>query len=86
MEDAVSSIQGVQGGSASAMAALAAQKTQAVKQESPQQEALETAAVTKAEAGKGDQQAVRKLARAQTPPKVEATEVRQAKGGIDLTA
>lgn len=70
----MSSIQSVQGGSSAAL--VAAQKQVAPRapssaQESAAQESQESPAVTRAEAAKGDQQAIRKLAR-QQPVKAEA--------------
>ena len=51
-------------------------------------EAIETAAQTKAEAAKGDQQAIRKLARTQAPKHTQSTEqhVDSAKGKLNATA
>jgi hypothetical protein len=56
--------------------------------QSSAQEALETAAQTKAEAAKGDQQAIRKLARAQAAnPTQEAPQATQSlKRGLDVKA
>jgi len=48
-------------------------------------EAQETAAQTQAEASKGDQQAIRKLASA-TPPTPPANVVNSDRGTIDATA
>ncbi len=70
----MSSIQSVQGSGASALAAQVAPKPQPAKPETAAQEAQETVAVTKAEARKGDQQAIRKMARSQPASKPQEAE------------
>ncbi len=88
----MSSIQGVQRVSSSdLLAAQAATKAPAAKTESAAQEAQETVAVTKAEAGKGDQQAIRKMTQLQVasgPKKTEpaATPPAGTGGNINMTA
>lgn len=86
----MSSVQAVQGAQPSAIASAAdsrrqiARPPQAAKAESLVQEARETVAVTKAEAAKGDQQAIRKLAQSQaatTPQKAEPAPVPTHLGG-----
>jgi hypothetical protein len=55
--------------------------------QSSAQEALETAAQTKAEAAKGDQQAIRKLARMQAANNTQAAPqaTQSLKRGLDVT-
>jgi hypothetical protein len=76
----------VQATSGSANISLSAVSALKPAQGSAAQEAAETPAVTKAEAAKGDQQAVRKLAAEQqqsAPPRVSPSGVGK---NIDLTA
>jgi|GEM_PF-3546189 len=88
----MSSIQSVQGAGAAALAtAQTVPKTQAGKAESAAHEAQETVAVTKAEARKGDPQAIRKMERVQSasePQKAEpvATPPVGTGGKINVTA
>lgn len=71
----MSSIQSVQSsGTAALAAAKAAPKATAAKTESAAQEAQETMAVTQAEARKGDQQAIRRLAQSQATSIAKKTE------------
>jgi len=77
----------VQNVHAASSAAPVAPKKQAVKPETAAQEAQETAAVTKAEARKGDPQAIRRLAQSQAAkaPKAESAPV-PAKEGVNVLA
>ena len=83
-EDAMSPIQGV------SAAVQAATKAQTAKTESATQEAQETVAITQAEARKGDQQAIRKLARLQASEPQQAEPVATPPAGtgknINVTA
>ena len=74
----MSSVQSIGGGSP------VVPKTQTAKAETAAQEATETAAVTKAEAAKGDQQAVRKLAREQAQAKT-ASQTQKSEPAKPLT-
>ena len=84
----MSGIQGVSAATPPPAAALtrSAPKTQAPAAESAQQEASESPAVTRTEAAKGDQQAIRRLANSQPSSTTQKAEVEPAKGGINLTA
>ncbi|HEY8054392.1 MAG TPA: hypothetical protein VIE13_00620 [Terriglobales bacterium] len=60
----------------------------AVHTDTPAQEAMETPAVTKAQAAKGDPQAIRKLAQenAKNSPSTPAATAHTRPGGLDVHA
>lgn len=79
----MSLIQSVQSGSTAAL--MAAKLQQAAPRETAAQESQETVSVTRAEARKGDPQAVRKLAQEESQkgaPKAESTETK----GVNIIA
>lgn len=86
----MSSIQGVSTAPVPPAAPLtrsSAAKAPDARTETAAQEANESLAVTRAEAEKGDRQAVRKLKAAQAPVAVEPTEAPTLAGGrVDLLA
>ena len=89
----MSSIQSAQSGSNAALLAAAAksQKAPAPAKETAAQESQETVSVTRAEAQKGDPQAVRKLAQETSQsgaPKAGSTATKAApkQGGVNIIA
>ena len=78
----MSSIQSVQGESTAAALAAAA-KAQAAKPETASQEATESPAVTRTEAARGDQQAIRRSGSSQ--PAAQSQKL-LAPGNVNLTA
>jgi hypothetical protein len=90
MEDVMSAIQGVSTTpvpQAPRLTGPSAAKAPAARTETATQEASESLAVTRAEAEKGDRQAVRKLQAAQPPVAAEQTETPTiAAGRVDLLA
>lgn len=84
----MSAIQGVSAAPTIPAVALtrSAPKAQTSAAESAQQEASESPAVTRTEASKGDQQAIRRLANSTPAANTQKAEVEPAKGGLNLTA
>ncbi len=86
----MSAIQGVSSNSAIQAAANVSRqsppKVQTSTAETAAQEATETTTVTKAEASKGDQQAIRRLAASQPTAATETAKPTAVQSGIDLHA